>query len=297
MGLKIRIPRRLWNAYKRPACRYTRSAPQLKFKLRVPVPITIHDTHASEPEVTANEPAHCKVKLFRFHHGGPQRQRKGQWQNEVMYEQPCLQPTCPNCRRWHGHLLQQLRIPESGSPRGRPAQEPISPDIDPRILDGTWQHLQTPPHSAGTVMSAGTWGRTPVFTPVIETFPIHTDTLPSYEAHKYHILVPTPVISHTTIITPSVRSKWRTTPRKRYTARLIFASNAGRERYGAIMKAREKREKRRKYDRTRRARMRDVRLEEGGDGRTVRCRQRVRLQFGTPGGRARFAEAFGRGRG
>jgi hypothetical protein len=209
----------------------------------------------------------------------------------ITYEQPCLQPTCPSFRKWHAHLLQQHQIPESRSLRGRPAQEPISPDIDPRILDGTWKHLQTLPHSAGMTASVDTWGRTAVLTPVIKTFPVHLHPLVApYQANKYHILVPTPLISHTTT-TPSVRSKWRTTPRKRYTARLFFTSHAGRESYRAMMKAREKREKRREYDRARRARMRELKREGDNAGRTVRCGQSVRLVFGTAGGRARFAGA------
>jgi hypothetical protein len=292
MGLKIKIPRRLWNAYKQPACKYTRSATRPKLKLRVPVHVTTHDTPAPESEGTARGPAHCKVKLFRFHHGGPQRQRIGRWQNEITYEQPCLQPTCPNCRRWHAHLLQQHQFPDSGRLGGRPAQEPISPAIDPRILDGTWQHLQAPPHSTVTVTSAGTWGRTPVLTPVVKTFPVHLYPVAPYQAHKYQILVPTPLISHTTTI-PSVLSKWRTTLRQHYTARLIFTSHAGKETYRAMMKAKEKREKRREYDRARRVRMRELRTEGESAGRTVRCRYRARLVFATEHGRARFAGAVG----
>jgi hypothetical protein len=47
----------------------------------------------------------CKARFFRFHHGGPKRQKRGDRQNEITYEAPCLQLTCANCWKWNPHLM------------------------------------------------------------------------------------------------------------------------------------------------------------------------------------------------
>jgi hypothetical protein len=309
MGFKIRIPGRSWNVYQPPACAHAKPAvPRLKLRLRVPAPPSTSAINLPDPERGENEtePTHCKVKLFRFDYGGPQRQRKGQWQNEITYEQPCLQLSCPNCQKWHAHLLLQPR----SSGQGRPAQEPISPAVDPRILDGSWQHVQSHPYPlSGEGLSvpstpADVYTKASVLSPVVKSFPSHIH--PMYQApvgSKYTIFLPTPLVSRTTT-TASVRSLWRTTPRRRYTARLSFASHDGKDKFGVLMKARERKDKRREYDRARRARLREIRNSDasvegkvnGGTGLMVTCRsrQRVKLVFGTENGRAGLAGAVGR---
>jgi hypothetical protein len=313
MGPKIRIPARIWNAYQPPACAHAKPAvPRLKLRLRVPAPPSTSAIHLPDPGTGENEtePTHCKVKLFRFHYGGPQRQRKGQWQNEITYEQPCLQPSCPNCQRWHAHLLQRPQSTDTGGAVGRPAQEPISPEVDPRILDGSWQYVQHQSHYLSAeglsvlCTPADVYTKTPVLTPVVKSFPPYAHRM--YQAPvggKYTIFLPTALVSRTTT-TASVRSLWRTTPRKRYTARLFFTSNGGKDKFETLIKARERKEKRREYDRARRARLREMRnsnasSEKGVDmgmARTVTCRsrQRVRLVFGTENGRPRFTGAIAR---
>lgn len=48
---------------------------------------------------------HCKIKLWKFHYGGRKRKRRGDLQNVITYEQPCLQQTCASCWTWHAHIL------------------------------------------------------------------------------------------------------------------------------------------------------------------------------------------------
>src|SRR4051812_26882874 len=102
MSHKIRIPKHIWNDYE-PGSKFEpephvdaaiRPAPRLRLRLNIPA--ATRSASYSEPEDDARafeKRTHCKAKLIRFHYGGPQRQRKGQWQNEITYEQPCLQPT------------------------------------------------------------------------------------------------------------------------------------------------------------------------------------------------------------
>jgi hypothetical protein len=85
-----------------------------------------------------------------------------------------------------------------------------------------------------------------------------------------------------------------------------FLSDDGKNKFVMLMKAMERKEKRRDYDRARRARLREMRnsnvsIEGAVNGvltRTVSCssRQRVRLVFGTENGRATFAGAVRRNR-
>jgi hypothetical protein len=296
MDLKIRIPARLWNAYQLRACACKKPTPRLKLRLRVPAPpITTNEINLLDSEAKNHiEPQHCKVKLFRFHYGGPSRQRKGQWQNEITYEQPCLQASCSNCRQWHARLLHEGQVLERER-LGRPAQEPISPEVDPRILDGSWQLVQD--YGVRSVIG-DVDTETAVLTPVVKAFSPHHHHSPVFQApvgSKYHVLLPTALVSRTTT-TASVRSLWRTTPRKRWAARLTFDSREGKTKFEVLMKQRERRDRRRAYDRARRARLRDSK-KRGEAGRTVSCRQEVKLMFRSQAGRSRFAGAVGRGSG
>ncbi|KAF1942891.1 hypothetical protein EJ02DRAFT_154133 [Clathrospora elynae] len=235
MGLRVMISKRIWNSYD-----------------------------------AVKEPTYCKVRLFRFHYGGPQRQRKGQCRHEITYEHPCLQPTCANCRNWHAHFLLAQELPHSaddGYPDGKPEQEPISPDIDPRILDGSWQLVESRPTSAGALRVAfNTVPRhmhTPVFTPVSKFFrndqpspnlpnalqPLTTFKTPSTD--KYTIFLPTFLVVQSISSAPA-HTQWRSTPRKRYTARLVLPSQEGKHKFELLLKKNDQRDKRREYDRARR---------------------------------------------
>jgi hypothetical protein len=113
MGLKIRFPKQIWDDY-RPNIHIqdsTNPIRKLTIKLRFP-PVP----HSLQNRVVKRRKCHsiqgrstsCKVKLFRFHYGGPNRQHKGRWQNEITCEQPCLQQICPNCTKWYPHLVREL---------------------------------------------------------------------------------------------------------------------------------------------------------------------------------------------
>ncbi|KAH6857458.1 hypothetical protein BKA58DRAFT_297054, partial [Alternaria rosae] len=109
--LKIRIPANIWNAYQpstktNPAKKSPRKLTlRLRFPPAPPPSNKIREVKGRNRKDLGNNATSCKVKLFRFHHGGPHRQRKGKWQNMITYEQPCLHLTCMNCWRWHAHLL------------------------------------------------------------------------------------------------------------------------------------------------------------------------------------------------
>ncbi|KAF1837444.1 hypothetical protein BDW02DRAFT_566102 [Decorospora gaudefroyi] len=241
-GRKIRIPGHVWNAYQ------PKSAPRLKLKLKL-----------KSTEATKEPTTQCKTKLFRFHPGGPHRQQKGQWQNEITLEQPCLQPTCPTCWKWHPHVLGHLHHPQLNK---RPEQEPISPDIDPRILDGSWklcEHAPSPgPISAASSSPIQDTSDMPVLTLVTPSSP-----QPQYQHQpcsipRYDVLLRTPVVRQAISGAPA-RTKWTALPRKRWTVRLGFGSCEGREGFGGLVRGREGRERKREYDRVRRARVREGR--------------------------------------
>jgi hypothetical protein len=111
-GLKIRIPAHIWNAYQpqSPVTFHIPSelTPKPKLKLRIqPTPPPLHRRKSKQRRhlETQRDTICCKVKLFRFHHGGPRRQQKGRWQNRITYEQPCLMTGCASCRKWHPRLV------------------------------------------------------------------------------------------------------------------------------------------------------------------------------------------------
>ena len=112
--LKLKIPAHIWNAYHPPTPLHTtNNAPRkLTLKLRCLAPALSSPPQTNNRGVVKNKPTStdCRVKLFRFHYGGPKRQRKGGWQNKVTYEQPCLEVTCKSCWRWHGHLMREEKL-------------------------------------------------------------------------------------------------------------------------------------------------------------------------------------------
>jgi len=111
-GLKVKIPEHIWNAYhpSTPLHKTNNAPRKLTLKLRclsLPPPRQNRKVKQTKRRASGDAPTSCKVKLFRFHYGGPKRQQKGKWQNTVTYEQPCLQLTCKSCWRWHGHILRE----------------------------------------------------------------------------------------------------------------------------------------------------------------------------------------------
>jgi hypothetical protein len=247
---KIRIPKWAWNSFK----------PQDQEK---PVPPS---------------PYHrgCKTKLWRFHHGGPKRGVKGAMQNEITYETPCLQSGCANCWKWHPNLMRDQYSPgelpnEDVSRIDEVDIEPISPEIDPRILNGTWQDYmsqRSSTESMGSFELTETIG-TPVLTPVKSSFdydsvnpdvylPLQHDIDDIPTDQEYHIFLPTSIVSGTISGAPT-KTRWRCTPRQRHTVRLCFPSHAGKRKFRLLVLRRDKKAKKAVYDREYRARLKITR--------------------------------------
>lgn len=79
MGLKIIIPKHIWNAYR-------------------PAHLQCDATERRSLCIASRD---CKIKLFRFHYGGVTRKQRGKFKNAISYEGPCLKPTCASCLEWH----------------------------------------------------------------------------------------------------------------------------------------------------------------------------------------------------
>jgi hypothetical protein len=255
--LRIKIPKCAWNAYSPPSQRTTRSTAKLKQTLTlkrkdgipaVPLP-RIH-------------PKPCKTKLWVFHHGGTKRVTKGHTRHRIKCEEPCLRPACSNCCKWHPRLI--------GSRDG--AVEPISPEIDPRILNGAWKSwerrrsvsvAETIDVTVPVRNAAPDAIETPILAPVNESFSHVDDDLHHPEIsfpqqippfHDYDVFMPTSLVKWT-ISTASAKTKWRAELRKRWTVSLGFASCEGKQRFEEVVRRREKKDRKRRYDRDYRARL------------------------------------------
>jgi hypothetical protein len=131
--LKIKIPNWAWNAYE-PQNHFhidivtkstTSNDPRLletkvdDFQLGKITTQALDDTN---PDFPTTNPKSCKVKLWKFHHGGPKRVTKGTQQHDITYETPCLLPTCESCCEWHSQLIQIPTLPASSLETGHRAQ-------------------------------------------------------------------------------------------------------------------------------------------------------------------------------
>ncbi|KAF2026249.1 hypothetical protein EK21DRAFT_92583 [Setomelanomma holmii] len=285
-NLKIRIPKDIWNA-----CRprsissiNTREgrvhAPTLRLKLRLPArhvepqqQSSTHDGVFRQQDPRPTQPASCKVRLWSFHHGGPKRATKGALQNEITYETPCLRRTCTTCQRWHPHLLQAgtstLTWTEHELNTSARSIEPISPEIDPRILDGTWRDYQSRRGSdrSTTSVAHSAMSTTTVLTPAIGSFVddphlpdreppaqsiYYADSPPSLQT-SWNIFLPTHLVEQTATGAPA-KTRWRSAPRRRYTVHLSFRTYDGRRKFSQVLLGLEKKARKREYDRAYRAR-------------------------------------------
>jgi hypothetical protein len=248
----IRIPKNMWNSHTAPAP----TVPKLKLKLN-----STPSHHASSNREAVARPTNCKTKTGRFQYG----------RHDISYAGPCLRETCKSCWIWHGRVMRDEALPdqhvgaeegsgggiEGGGDGGECAQvEPISPPIDPSILDGTWRTLWT--HDPGfqnpnTPLVSPT-SHTPVLTPVdrcLTSVPVSSS--PDYmHSRSYNIFIPTS-LANTAVAGASAKTGWRDEPRRRLTVRLPV----GGERLGAVIKERERREKARAYGRARRAKKKE----------------------------------------
>jgi len=273
-GLKIRIPKSAWNAYEPPP----QPRPKLTLRLKVagqqPIETTEHTSdeprHGYDTPSPLAHPTNCKVKIWQFRYGGPARRTKGKSQNEITLEAPCLQPTCANCSKWYPHLMGDQALPDEYTEQHivshAQSVEPISPDIDPRLLDGTWQEYQDNRPGSATSSAGSETNHTPALTPVEKSFSNDVPP-PDPNLHSYHvypsptstlppwnILLPTSLVDQT-VNTASAHSTWRSEPRRRYIARLAFASHEGKRKFEDLVRKREKKLKKQEYDRAYRARI------------------------------------------
>ncbi|KAK1907040.1 hypothetical protein P3342_006228 [Pyrenophora teres f. teres] len=156
MSNRIRISKHIWNTYEPPPSQNSNTdatrGPTSPIRLRLNLPPTPQNPASPEVEEEPCTGTRCKVKLARFNYGGPQRQQKGQWQNQITFEQPCLHPTCPNCLEWHADLMREL-TPEDDAEEGcggvREQEEGMSSEVDPRFLDNPPLVEQATPNALG----------------------------------------------------------------------------------------------------------------------------------------------------
>jgi hypothetical protein len=105
--ITLRISKPLWNTCIPQPYRITKPQSKARTKARRCGKVLKTIGAPAKAVSTPSQPStrQCKARFFRFHHGGPKRQKRGDRQNEITYEAPCLQPTCANCWKWNPHLM------------------------------------------------------------------------------------------------------------------------------------------------------------------------------------------------
>jgi hypothetical protein len=145
--LKLSISKSLWNACKPQY--YWISKPQSKFQCKVLHPARVSKAKAKKVPISAHSPPRqCKFRFFRFHYGGPKRQKRGECGNEITHEAPCLEISCANCWKWNAHLMCSGREVEN-RPMPQPSAEPISP-ADEHTYSNQCRHDSVPSAASST---------------------------------------------------------------------------------------------------------------------------------------------------
>jgi hypothetical protein len=105
--ITLRISKPLWNTCNPQLYRIAKPQSKARIKTRSCTKVLKFIGAPAKAVSTLSRPPtrQCKARFFRFHHGGPKRQKRGDRQNEITYEAPCLQPTCANCWKWNPHLM------------------------------------------------------------------------------------------------------------------------------------------------------------------------------------------------
>jgi hypothetical protein len=285
---KIKIPKWAWNSFEPPhhlpAHGVTRSTASTQMRTK-PKTFTVHEDRDKLIQPAFNTLLHeevsltpftqhrsCKTKLWAFHHGGPRRGVKGAMQNEITCESPCLQSTCVNCWKWHPHLVRgQYSVDELPSEEVQETNEadmePLSLEVDPRILNNTWQDYTSRKGSAKSTASLALpdANGSPILTPVKSSFshdavfselslPFNHDIGNTPLDEQYSILLPSALAKQTNFAAPAT-STWHYTLRQRHPVRLCFASHVGKQKFGELVVKREKKARKASYDRARRTRL------------------------------------------
>jgi hypothetical protein len=274
--VKIRIPKRIWNASEPCAPAHTshirklviRTHPKSKSGRR-----TVLKDLATDAALLPTSPKGCKVKLWRFQYGGPRHVVKGAQQSQVTLDSPCLRATCANCWRWHTHLMYDQKSPDEHLEQevnDRPAFElgPTCPEIDPRILNGNWNVAQSPSTSAESTTSLALTEMStsmPTLTPVKFSSP-SCDQSPGSYSCPYEMMNADPLRvcadvslpkSLISAAMPIITMEYlrRSAHHRPRTTCLVFSSDAGKKEYRDLIKRRERKLKKQAYDRAYRAKM------------------------------------------
>lgn len=277
--LKIRIPKRMWNECKPStpvhATEVTKLAIRTRPKVKPGRRTAVKDC-ADDAALSPTSPRGCKVKVWRFRYGGPKHTVKGKLRNEVTLETPCLRATCANCWKWHPHLMYNQEAPEEPCEWQMQQQlvsaiEPTSPEIDPRILDGSWKFHQSRRASVASITSIKSFAlpdvssSTPTLTPVKFAFSScnlsRKNLLCPYEINDNKLLQFCPDIFQPTslmneaMLPTSTEYTRRLAYRPPQTTCLVFRSQAGKKGFSDLVRKRERKVKKAAYDRAYRARM------------------------------------------
>jgi hypothetical protein len=257
---------------------------------------TATPTLTPPPILTKYPPTRCRTFLYRFLPGP----------HDMRLEAPCLQSSCKSCVKWHPNL-----VSEPACIVTRPAVEPLSPILDPKLLE-PWDPEII--YTEGSDVSVQELSSSFPPTNSMELKNVHAPITPFLDGHnppssfklpsiqRYNVLLPESLLNDTVSRPIPAKSLWRTCPRKSYTAILTFRSLSARQGFTE--------------------RVAKARIEEGheivqsilkvrsgngvrvsGDGgsavvgegkerrkKKVRFRHRVRLVFGSEEGRGRFGE-------
>jgi hypothetical protein len=123
----LRFKRDVWNSYTPSAAspasvsasETPRPLPKSRSgqkRKRIPSPVTTGDEPALKAPKRSPVQRQCKVKLTRFHYGGPDRRERGKYRDLITLSTPCLQATCANCRRRHGYVKHTGGVPSLPEP-------------------------------------------------------------------------------------------------------------------------------------------------------------------------------------
>jgi hypothetical protein len=98
----------------------TDQSPRQKLYIRIPREIwnSVQPQPAQPPssgQSSSGERVRCRVKLYRFIPGGPDRETVGKRMNNMYLQRPCLQSTCSYCRENHP---QRIHDPPALQPDG-----------------------------------------------------------------------------------------------------------------------------------------------------------------------------------
>lgn len=322
-GIKLRFAKQIWNDYEPQTQEATTPSLKLKLNLKVaknrnyqPTPIKTEDEpNARVAKRSPTRPKQCRVKVTRFQYGGPDAKVGGQYKNTITLLEPCVQPTCANCWKWHAHLMRSPIATDISTDDACDLQHPetslLSPIANPRTLNDKRQLYQSRRNSTNDISGLAvpskhlqnTTSPTPALSPVDRRFatqftysqtthlPTTHSSIAEHITRQYKVSLPTPLLRHLAPPT-SPKTHWRHTPRQRYTARLKFSSSNGRSKFKILAHQQARRVIEREHDRLRRLQkeiMQDFQqhLAEGEEdvGIKPRRRHRLKLVFRTKKGR------------